>query len=113
METLAITSAISFDLLIVTIASVLAVAFMIWFLNALVLDARKSHLPTDFHHEQHNQLTDPVYRLTGPDFSMECEHAGHSLDSNDSGVLRDLDQLRPFLRSPKVRKRRTSLRKMT
>ncbi|MBV9341273.1 MAG: hypothetical protein JO159_10350 [Acidobacteria bacterium] len=113
METLAITSPPSYDLLIVTIASVLAVGFMIWFLTALVLNARKSQASTDVYHKQHNQLTDPLYHLTGRDFNMECEHAGHSLDSCDSGVLRDLDQLRAFLRSPEVRKRRTSLRKTT
>src|SRR5262245_36341752 len=100
MQTPPISSPVGYDLLIFLAVCALAVAFLMWFLIALIFDARKAT-------QRRNSwyLSHPGYWVCSSadqDLEEEDTNARHILDSCDDRIFRDLDRLRPLLRSREV-----------
>lgn len=93
----------SYDLLIFSGVCVVALAFMIWFLIGLIFDIRKAHRRQCSSYR--TRIRYWVHILADRDYKEEIEYAGHTLDSRDDRVFRDLDRLRPLLRSCEMRTR--------
>jgi hypothetical protein len=93
-----------YGVLAIIVVSLLGVVFLIWFLIALILDVRKTHPKRLVFHQQQQRarFAHPAHRRSAEIFEMEVEHARHSLDGCDDRFFRDLDRVRPLLRSRKV-----------
>ena len=97
MQTLPVNSPIGYDLMIFLAVCVLAVGFMIWFLIGLILEARKAQRRRVSWYRIHTRYW--VSSSADDEFEEEAVYARHTLDSRDYSVFRNLDRLRPLLRS--------------
>lgn len=99
MQPLPVNSLNGFALMVFGVCAV-AVAFMIWFLIALILDTRKAEQRQISRYRIQTQVW--VRNSADDDFDEEAAYARHTLDHRDRRVFRDFDRLRPVLRSPEV-----------
>jgi hypothetical protein len=100
MQPLPVNSLNGSGLLMVLAVCAVAVAFMIWFLIALILDTRKAERRKISRYRIQTQVW--VRNSADDDFDEEAVYARRTLGRRDRRVFRDVDRLRAVLRSHEV-----------